>query len=157
MILKPIPPKKYDGSADAEAFTRCVTESNMYLDMGRVPPKHQVLMISYHLEGRARDFYNQKVVSSNKIWSLSEFFNGLFEFAFPKDFRIKQRRLLSRTFQNDKRVAAHVALFLQIFNTIGLADDQEKVVKLWHSFRTDIQQEMYRKELDPEISTWDEV
>jgi hypothetical protein len=138
MLLKPIPPKKYDREANAETFTCLVNEFRMYVNMGRVLPEYQVLMVSYQLEGRARDFYNQKVVPSNRTWRMGEFFNGLFEFVFPKDFRIRQRKLLNRTFQNDKRVAAHVALFLQIFHTIGLADDQEKVVKLWHSLRPDI-------------------
>jgi hypothetical protein len=59
--------------------------------------------------------------------------------------------------QNEKSVAEHVAEFSQLYNTIGLIDDQEKVVKLWSSLRVDIRQEMYRKDLDPEVSSWDEV
>ncbi|KAJ6594829.1 hypothetical protein B0H19DRAFT_876979, partial [Mycena capillaripes] len=60
-------------------------------------------------------------------------------------------------FQNEKSVAAHVAEWSQIFNTIGLRDDQEKVVKLFNSFNFDVQTELYRKELDPEVSTWEQI
>lgn len=45
----------------------------------------------------------------------------------------------------------------QIYNMIGLEDNQEKVVMLWQSFRADVRREMYRDKLDPEVSTWDEV
>ncbi|KAJ7215835.1 hypothetical protein GGX14DRAFT_606754 [Mycena pura] len=50
-----------------------------------------------------------------------------------------------------------IADFEQTWNMIGLEEDQEKVVKLWNSFRSEIQREMYRKDLDPEISSWDDV
>jgi hypothetical protein len=39
---------------------------------------------------------------------------------------------------------------------VGLPNDQEKVVRFWRSLRPDIQQELYRKDLDAEISSWDE-
>jgi hypothetical protein len=104
-----------------------------------------------------RDFYNQVVVRDEDAYTLEKFFLKLFEFYFPVDFRRKQRKHLSHCVQNKKTVAAHVAEFSQIYNTIHLIEGQEKVVKLWNSLRTDIRQEMYCKDLDPEISTWDEV
>ncbi|KAJ7331563.1 hypothetical protein DFH08DRAFT_966547 [Mycena albidolilacea] len=88
---------------------------------------------------------------------MKKFFIELFDFIFPPDFRNMQRKKLNRCYQNEKSVTAHVAEFIQIYSTIGLNDDQEKVVKIWNSFRGDIQQELYRDKLDPELSTWKEV
>lgn len=42
---------------------------------------------------------------------------------------------MDRWFQNNKSVAVHVAEWSQLFNTIDLADNQEKVVKLFNSFK----------------------
>jgi hypothetical protein len=64
---------------------------------------------------------------------------------------------LNRCFQNGKEVAEHVAEWSEIYNTIGLEDDQEKNVKLFGSFTFAIQTEMYRKAIDPEVATWDEI
>jgi hypothetical protein len=145
----------YVGDPDANAFHRFVREGSAYVEMGRVPSRDQVFL-SYFLENKARDFYNQVVVRDEAAYTLEKFFLELFEFCFPVDFRSKQRKCLSRCVQSKKTVAAHVAEFSQIYNTIGLIEGQEKVVRLWNSLRADIRQEMYRKDLDPEISTWDE-
>jgi hypothetical protein len=56
-----------------------------------------------------------------------------------------------------QRVILSHAEWSQIFNTISLADNQEKVVKLFNRFNYNIQTKLYRKELDPEDSTWDQV
>jgi hypothetical protein len=157
MLLKPIPPTKYNCDPDANAFHRFVREGSAYIKMGRVPSQDQVFYLSYYLEGKARDFYNQVIMRDENSDHLEKFYLELFEFCFPVDFRSKQRKRLTRCTQNKKSVTAHVAEFSQIYNTIGLIEGQEKVVKLWNSLRADIRQEMYRKDLDPEISTWDEV
>jgi hypothetical protein len=88
---------------------------------------------------------------------MKKFLIEMFDFIFPPDFRNMQRKKLNRCYQNEKSVTAHVAEFIQIYNAIGLNDDQEKVVKIWNSFRGDVQQELYRDKLDPELSTWKEV
>ncbi|KAJ6524992.1 hypothetical protein B0H19DRAFT_971603, partial [Mycena capillaripes] len=157
MILKPIPPTKYDGEMNATTFQRFVRESSAYVKMGQVPIEDQVFYVSYYLKDKAADFYNQIVVPDEESFDLQKFFVGLFDFIFPPDFRNTQRKRLNRCFQNDKTVAAHIAEFTQIYSTIGLKHDQERVVKVWNSLRGDIQQEMYRKDLDPELSSWEEV
>lgn len=83
---------------------------------------------------------------------MKRFFIELFEFCFPVDFGNNQRKCLNRCFQGAKEVAAHVAEWSEIYNTIGLEDNQEKVVKLFNSFAYSIQTEVYRKGLDPETS-----
>jgi hypothetical protein len=138
MLIKPIPPTKYDGEMNATAFQRFVREGSAYVRMGRVPPEDQVFYLLYYLKDKAADFYNQVVVPNEESFTLQKFFVELFDFIFPPDFRNSQRKRLNRCFQNEKSVTAHVAEFSQIYNTIGLGNDQEKVVKIWNSFRSDI-------------------
>ncbi|KAJ7891462.1 hypothetical protein B0H13DRAFT_2340552 [Mycena leptocephala] len=107
----------------------------------------QLFFLSYYLTGKALDFYEQVVIRKPAIYSLEDFFLDLFDFCFPADFRNKMRDQLNRCF----------AAFEQLWRVVGLPNDQEKVVRFWRSLRPDIQQELYRKDLDAEISSWDEV
>ncbi|KAG6812836.1 hypothetical protein H0H87_009537, partial [Tephrocybe sp. NHM501043] len=73
-LIKLIPPKKYDGSPDAWAYHRFITESTDYTETGRVEPQRCVFVLSRFLEGRAYDFYTQKVAMNVGDWTLREFF-----------------------------------------------------------------------------------
>jgi hypothetical protein len=139
------------GDPDDNAFHRFVREGSAYVEMSRIPSRES-FYLSYFLGNKAQDFYNQVVVRDEAAYTLEKFFLELFKFCFPVDFRSKQRKRLSCYIQKKKTVVAHVAEFSQIYNTVGLIEGQEKVVKLWNSLHTDIRQEMYRKDLDPEIS-----
>ncbi|KAJ7457026.1 hypothetical protein FB451DRAFT_1047817, partial [Mycena latifolia] len=157
MTLKPIPPKRYNGESNANAIQRFARESRAYVKMGHVAADEQVFFVSYYLDGRALDFYNQVVEPDDESWALEKFFVELFEFCFPADFRIKQRKRLDRCYQGSKDVAAHVAEWSAIYNTIGLEETQEKVVKLFNSFNQAIQGEIYRDKIDAEVATWEQV
>ncbi|KIK53995.1 hypothetical protein GYMLUDRAFT_118013, partial [Collybiopsis luxurians FD-317 M1] len=51
----------------------------------------------------------------------------------------------------------HLAELNDLFNTIGLIDEREKVHKLWSSLNRKIQKGLWRKKLNPEISSYDEI
>jgi hypothetical protein len=157
MLLKPISPRRYTGEPDTNRIHRFAREASTYVKMGQVAEEDQVFFVSYFLDDKALDFYNQVVIPSEEDWNLERFFVELFQFCFPVDFRNKQRKRLNQCFQNEKTVAAHVAEWSQIFNTIGMPDNQEKIVSLFNSFNFDVQTELYRKKLDPEVSTWEQV
>ncbi|KAJ7254861.1 hypothetical protein C8J57DRAFT_1656991 [Mycena rebaudengoi] len=157
MLLKPIPPTAYDGRPEVGPFQRFICEGSAYLKAGRVPEDQQLFFLSYHLKGKALNFYDRKVVKDESLWTLQDFFWGLYEFCFPPDFRMKQRQQLENCFQGEKTVTDHISELEELYSMIGLVDDQEKVVKLWRSLRGDIQREMYRASLDPEVSSWDQV
>jgi hypothetical protein len=59
MLLKPIPPSRYNGEPNANAIQRFARESKTYVKMGRVPEDEHVYFISHYLDGKALDFYNQ--------------------------------------------------------------------------------------------------
>jgi hypothetical protein len=111
MIIKPIPPNKYNGSADSDQYLQFLHESTQYLKLGRVDPEDQVLMLGYYVEGKARTFFNRKARPSKSIWTLQDFFIEMLKFCFPPDFRMKQRDRLNRCYQNNKSVTDHIAEF----------------------------------------------
>ena len=90
-------------------------------------------------------------------WSLKDFFEGLFNYCFPLNYRMQQRKKLDKCFQDEKRVPEYVYELEELFNTIGMINDHEKVVKLWDGLNTSIQRALWHDRYNPEISLWDEV
>ena len=155
--LKPIAPKEYNGAADARAYNRFVTEGTTYVLDGRVPKNRQVFVLSYYLDGIAYDFYTQKVSMNFAEWTLQEFYEELFNYCFPVNYRMEQRLKLKRCFQNDRKVSAYVHELEELYNMIGAVDEREKVIKLWYGLRGALQKGLWTDLLNPETSTWEEV
>jgi hypothetical protein len=86
-LLKPITPKKYDGSPDAQIFHRFITEATDYVVDGKVPKDRHVSIISNFLAKKAYTFYTQEVSLGPKKGTLDKFFTELFNYCFPPNFR----------------------------------------------------------------------
>lgn len=157
MTLKPLVPKEYNGAADSRAYYRFLTEGAAYVTDGKVAPDRQVFILSYYLTDKAYDYYTQKVALNNDQWTLTSFFEGLFNYCFPLSFRSDQRKRLRRTFQNDKTVSAYVHEIEEIFNLIGNITQRDKIIKLWDGLKPSIQQGLWKDHYNPETSSWDEV
>ncbi|KAG2152977.1 uncharacterized protein EDB93DRAFT_1102748 [Suillus bovinus] len=155
--LKPIPPREYDGSVDLRAFHRFITEGTAYVEDGNVPRKRQVFILSHYLQGKAHEFYLRQVSDQPGKWRIKEFFTELFDYCFPLDFRTKQRKKLYRCYQGDKRVRDYLSELNELWMTIGDTLEREKVVKFWFGLNNNIQNELYKMHLNPEVSTLHEV
>ena len=98
--IKPIPPKDYDGAADARAYHRFVMEGEAYLRDGKVQRERQIRILAHHLDRKAYQFYMQKIASDDLTnWNLHKFFTELFNFCFPVDYRQQMRVKLENFYQ----------------------------------------------------------
>ncbi|KAF9470906.1 hypothetical protein BDN70DRAFT_820718, partial [Pholiota conissans] len=156
-LIKPIAPKPYDGSPDARAFTRFVTEGTAYVLDGNVKKNRRVFVLSYYLTGRAYDFYTQKIAMSFDTVELQEFFDKLFDYCFPINYRTEVRKKLERTYQNNRPVMAYVHEIEELFNLLGTIDERQRVEKLWDGLKPSIQGRLYRDHLHPDRSSWDDI
>ena len=87
--------KKYsDGVADACSYHCFVTEATEYVTTGKVCQNKQVFVLSYYLESKAYDFFTQKVPMNYQHWTLWEFFEQMFNYYFPVNYRRAQRQKL---------------------------------------------------------------
>ena len=126
--------KKYsDGVADACSYHCFVTEATEYVTTGKVCQNKQVFVLSYYLESKAYDFFTQKVSMNYQHWTLWEFFEQMFNYYFPVNYRMAQRQKLKKCFQNEKAVSEYIHELEELFNMIGLVDDCEKAIKLWNN------------------------
>jgi hypothetical protein len=155
--LKVFKPKHYNGDADAHAYHRFVKESMAYVEDNRIKAKCRAFALSYFLDGKAYDFYIQKVSRNEEDWSLDEFYTELFNFCFPLNYRMQMRKKLDRAYQNEKSVSEYAHELEELFNMIGSIDEREQVVKFWKGCKPIIQKALWRDGLNPDVSSWDEV
>ena len=157
MTLEPIPPTKYDGSADFKAFHLFTIEGTAYVKDGRVPSKKRAFILARFLTGKAEGFYIHEVLRDPYKWRLREFFRELYKYCFPVNFRIEQRRKLQSCYQTDRTVRDYIYELDALWNMIGETDERTKVHKLWSGLRKEIQHDLRREKLDPGISSLREV
>jgi len=158
--IKPIPPKDYDGAADSRAYHQFVMEGQAYLRDGKVRrDERQIRILAHHLDGKAYDFYMQKVAPDDpKLWNLHRFFTELFNYCFPIDYRQQMRIKLDELRQrHNQPVSEFVHEIQELFNMVGAMPSDMKVIKLWYSLSVHIQRGLWRDGLHPDTSTWDEV
>jgi hypothetical protein len=159
IVVTPIPPKDYDGTADSRAYHRFVMEGETYLRDGKVPRERHIRILAYYLEGKAYNFYTQKVAFDDpNNWSVHKFFTELFNYCFPVDYRQRMRIKLEELNQKYGQPVSEFVFELQeLFSMVGAMPTDMKVVKLWYSLNARIQRALWRDGLHPDSSTWDEV
>jgi hypothetical protein len=149
--IKPKPPKDYD---DARSF---LSEGTDYVISSKISLHRRVFVLSYHLKGKAYDFYTQQVSMTVPSWTLENFFKEMFNYCFPIDYREKQRKRLEQTFQDNKAVSEYNYKIEEICNMIGMIDERQKVSRFWHGLRKSIHRALWRDWYNPETSSWNEV
>ena len=153
-MIKPIPPKEYDGSGDARSYRQFVRESEAYLRDGKVRGRRRIFLLSYYLADKAYDFYTQKVANHERDWTLTRFYDELFNYCFPVDYRLQLWKNLARCHQNEKSVAEFTHELNELFNMIGDISERDMVLKFWNGSRPVIQKGLWRDNLNPEASSW---
>jgi len=156
--VKAIHPRKYNGKEDPWAFHRFMKEGVNYLKDARVKPKHYTYTLSQYLNGRAYNFYTQKVSQMEENWSLDEFFQSMFNYCFPSNYCIKMRSKLEKISQSvNQSVIEFVYELEELFNLIDNVLERNKVLKLWNGLHMELQHSLWRDRLHPEVLTWEEV
>ena len=116
-----------------------------------------MFLLSYYLTGKAYDFYTQKVAITEEYWTLPQFYQELFDYCFPVDYRMQLRKTLARCHQNDRTVAEYTHELQELFNMIGNVSPPDQVLKFWNGARPAIQKELWKHGLNPELSSWRKV
>ena len=153
-LLKLIAPKEYDGSPDARAYHCFITEGSDYVQTDKVSKTRQVFVLSYYLKSHAYNFYTQKVALNAHSWTLQQFFEELFNYCFPINYRIKQHEWLCCAFQYEKSVLNYCYELEELYNMIDTVDEHDKVVRLWDGLQNSIQKGLWLHGLNSEVLTW---
>ncbi|KAJ3008448.1 hypothetical protein NUW54_g3152 [Trametes sanguinea] len=133
-------------------------QTTEYLSAFDVEPGMLASHVSNFLKGNAYNFWVTTVESKNpRKWSLKRLFVELFNYCFPPDYRLQMRERLRRSSQRERSVREYVHELESLFLTVGLVSERERVDKLWHGLNVSIQKELWKRELTPTASSWDEI
>ncbi|PPQ91754.1 hypothetical protein CVT25_013236 [Psilocybe cyanescens] len=154
---KAFKPNVYDGRADPRAYHRFVKESNAYLEDSGFRKKQRILALSYFMEGKAYDYYLQKAAIHEETMSLSTFYEELFNYCFPIDYRQRIRKKFEHATQGTQRVSEYVYYLEEQYNLLGSLTESDLVSRFWNGASESIQRGLWRDGLHPDSSTWDEV
>ena len=157
MIIKPIPPEPYNGTADTRSFHRFVMEFKEYMEDGRVHERRRVPMVMRFLTDRAYDFYVRRVADNPQLWTLEKLLEELFNDCFPVNFMTLQRKTFNHCRQGNLSVREFIPELNELSSMIGYIDDLTRVNKLWFGLSAEIQRELWRERLKPEVSSFETV
>ena len=117
-----------------------------------------VYTLSRYLTGRAYNYYTQKVALTEERWTLAEFFQGMFNYCFPADYRTKLRAKLDRLSQNSgQSVTEYIYELEELCNLLGDVSERDRTIRFWNGLRSKLQQALWRDKLSPETSSWKDV
>jgi len=158
IMVRPKEPTEYSGEIDFRKFNRFLKEARMYLKDARFPKKEYIMRIALFLKGKALNFYTQRGEMYETQWSLKTFFNQLFDYCFPPNYRMNLREKLENANQHSDHLVSQYAHHIQeLFGMLGNVAVEDQVVKLWKGLKPKIQEGLWRDKLNPDHSTWDEV
>ncbi|EGO30593.1 hypothetical protein SERLADRAFT_454893, partial [Serpula lacrymans var. lacrymans S7.9] len=60
-------------------------------------------------------------------------------------------------FQDNKSVQEYLYELTELWNIIGDVDERQRVIRFWTGLNAELQQGLWIKELNPEVSGFDEV
>ena len=159
MSINPIPPRKYNGSADPKAYHRFVLEGEAYLHNGKVSKERRICLLAHYLDDKGYNFYMQKVATDDpKEWDLHRFFTELFNYCFPIDYRQQMHIKMENIYQgSNQSVSEYIHELQELFTMVGAMTSEMKVIKLWYSLKPKIQRILWKDGLHPDTSTWAEI
>ncbi|KAF8802862.1 hypothetical protein BYT27DRAFT_7072406, partial [Phlegmacium glaucopus] len=134
-------------------------EGEAYIKDGKIPKERQIRTLAHFLDGKAYDFYMQKVApDKSKNWNLHKFFTEMFNYCFPLDYKQQIRFRLDNIYQgSNQTVSEYVYELQELYSVIGDIPLRLKVVKLWYSLKPKIQRILWKDGLHPDYSTWEEI
>jgi hypothetical protein len=126
-LIKPQPPDVYDGTPDSRLFHKFVMQSTAYVRDGRVARRKQVFTLMNYLKDKVYEFYVLEVSYNPENWDLNKFFQALFDFCFPVNYRSEIRRKLRNARQGTRKIKEFVYELREYSSMIGHVDERELV------------------------------
>jgi hypothetical protein len=102
-------------------YHKYITQCERFCREARLQKQDQVVKCADYLAGKAYRFYSTVVSMDAENWDLVRFFKELFNYCFPPDFRLKQRKKLESCVQGTHTVTEYAADLLIMFRIVGVS------------------------------------
>ncbi|KIY52545.1 hypothetical protein FISHEDRAFT_24934, partial [Fistulina hepatica ATCC 64428] len=147
----------YDGTDDDELFWRYVIQTNQYLEDGDVPAHRQVDIAARHTSGRALRFYTQNVLLGRGQWTLDRWYEELFDYCFPVNYRETCRTALRRCYQNGRDVRDYFYELNRYWCALGEITPREQRIRFWEGLDGWLERALIEDDYDPDVNSLEEL
>ncbi|KAG0697853.1 hypothetical protein DFH29DRAFT_811148 [Suillus ampliporus] len=157
-FIKNEPPFTYTGEANATMFKKWVREVRDWKDRAHLMTGQSLQMLGKYLSGQAYRFYERDILDLQKGYSLTEFFEQLFDYVFPPDFRMQQRQKFMECRQENKQsVRDYLWRLRDLADTAGDIDEREMVQQFWMNCQPYIKASLVNKGYEPNTVSIDVI
>ncbi|KAG2133736.1 hypothetical protein DEU56DRAFT_913853 [Suillus clintonianus] len=149
-FIKNEPPFIYNGEANATTFKKWVREVREWKDRAQLTTGQSLRMLGKYLSGQAYRFFERDILDLRKGYSLTEFFEQLFDYVFPPDFRMQQRQRFLDCRQDGKQsVRDYLRRLRDLADMAGDVDDREIVRQFWTNCKPYLKASLVDKGYEP--------
>jgi len=149
-FLKHEPPFTYSGEPNATSFKKWIREVCDWVSRARLSDWQGIRMLGKYLAGSAYKFFERDVLDLQKKYSLTEFFEGLFDYIFPPDFRMLQRVKFSECCQEGHQsIRDYLCHLKDLADTAGDIEEQDIVRQFWMNCQPYIKASLVDKGYEP--------
>jgi hypothetical protein len=157
-FIKNEPPFAYNGEANATTFKKWVREVHEWKERAHLTTGQSLRMIGKYLSGQAYRFYERDVLDLRKEYSLTDFFEQLFDYIFPPDFRMLQRQKFLECRQEGKQsIRDYLRRLHNLAETAGDVDEREMVRQFWMNCQPYIKASLVDKGYEPNTISLDMI
>ncbi|KIO11091.1 hypothetical protein M404DRAFT_127775, partial [Pisolithus tinctorius Marx 270] len=147
-FLKEDPPFTYKGEVQVGLFKKWCRELRDWVRHARLDRKKSIRIAGKYLSGRAYQFYERDILDLRKRYSLTEFFEALFDYIFPADFRMQQRDKFDACRQDHRSVLDFLRRLQEIADTVGDIGEHEVVLAFWRRCQPYLRAELTKNGYD---------
>ncbi|KAJ8582178.1 hypothetical protein M405DRAFT_750629, partial [Rhizopogon salebrosus TDB-379] len=149
-FIKNEPPFIYSGDTNTTTFKKWVREVRDWKDQARLTTGQSIRMLGKYLSGLAYRFYERDILDLQKGYSLTEFFEQLFDYIFPPDFHMQQHQKFLECQQDSKQsVCDYLQHLRNLVDTAGDVDEWEMVRQFWMNYQPYIKASLVDKGYKP--------
>ena len=127
-FLKEDPPSTYRGEIQVGLFKKWCRELRDWVKRAQLNRKKSTRLAGKYLDGRGYRFYERNGLDLKKKYTLTTFFEALFDYVFFADFRMQQRDKFDTCHQGRWSVLDFLRELQEISDTVGMNE-----MLLWRS------------------------
>ena len=146
-------PSPYNGKADLDAFDRWAYEVSTWKRLNRMSEGLAVTMLNKYVTDKAGIFYMKYVAGKERRWTMTTIFEGLFDYCFPKDFKLNLRRRLMNATQGKARITEFVRDIELMAGRFPDINERGLIEIFWWGIHQPIRVKVLKMGAHPERST----
>ncbi|KAI0038290.1 hypothetical protein FA95DRAFT_1458573, partial [Auriscalpium vulgare] len=143
----------YKGEVDIETLDKWVYEVEAWKDQNDLDDQTALSLMGKFLAAKPSQFFMKHVAMSLPKWTLKLFYEALFHYCFPRDFKMRMRESLINAEQGDREVQDFLRDIETLATRFSDITHQQVIQIFWRGMRPYLRYWLIEKGLNPEISS----